>query len=142
MKLGITNDHGGFELKLALKEAFPDVEWVDVGATSGESVDYPDYGYLLSQLIERGEIDMGVGLCGSGVGISIALNRSKAVRAVLCADPIVARLSRQHNDANVICFGGRLTTPMVAIECLKLFLSTDFEGGRHQNRVEKLTRGC
>ena len=143
MKLAITNDHGAVDLKNTLKAAFPDIEWVDVGTQAPTpSVDYPDYGYLMAQLIERGEVEMGVGLCGSGVGISIALNRSKAVRAVLCNDPIVARLSREHNDANVICLGGRLTTPLVAIECLKVFLSTAFEGGRHQNRVEKLTRGC
>lgn len=143
MKLAISNDHAAVDLKNALKAAHPEIEWVDVGAQAvTPSVDYPDYGYLLAQLIERGEVDRGVALCGSGVGISIALNRSKAVRAVLCNDPITARLSREHNDANVIVFGGRLVTPMVALECLNVFLSTSFEGGRHQNRVEKLTRGC
>lgn len=139
MKLGITNDHGAIELKRALMDAFPDVEWVDVGPNDlNVSVDYPDYGYKLSDLIERGEVTQGVALCGSGVGISIALNRSKSVRAVLCSEPLTAKLSREHNDANVIVFGGRLIGSVMAIECLKTFLNTDFAGGRHAKRVEKL----
>ncbi len=140
MKLGITNDHAAIELKTSLMESFPDIEWVDVGPNdSNTSVDYPDYGYKLSDLIESGDVAMGVALCGSGVGISIALNRNTHVRAVLCNEPLTAKLSREHNDANVIVFGGRLIGHTMAVACLTTFLETEFAGGRHAKRVEKLS---
>lgn len=139
MKLGIANDHGAVGLKNALKAAFPDIEWVDVGAEDPEvSVDYPDFGYALGDLIEKGVVSKGVALCGSGVGIMIAANRNRAVRAFVCNEPYTARLAREHNDANVIAFGGRLVGEKMAIECLRVFLATEFEGGRHTKRVEKL----
>ncbi len=140
MKIGIANDHGAVALKNALKAAFPQVEWVDVGAEDPDvSVDYPDFGNALAQLIEKGVVQKGVVLCGSGVGITIAANRNRAVRAFVCNEPYTAQLARQHNDANVIGFGGRLIGPQMAIECLRVFLSTEFEGGRHTKRVEKLS---
>lgn len=138
-KLGITNDHAAINLKKAIMNAFPDIEWVDVGASEKvDGVDYPDYAGKLAALIEKGDVDSGVAMCGSGVGISIALNRSKDVRAVLCSEPLTAQLSREHNDANVIVFGERLIGENMAIECVKTFLNTQFDGGRHVKRVEKL----
>lgn len=128
-------------MKQALKENFKDVavEWVDLGTYSEESVDYPDYGAKMGKAIEAKEADFGVLVCGSGVGISIAANRNPAVRCVLCNDETTARLSRQHNDANVISFGGRLIGIETAKACLNAFLSTPFEGGRHAKRVDKLS---
>lgn len=139
MKIGIANDHGAVALKNALKDAFPNVEWVDVGAEDPEvSVDYPDFGYALGELIAKGIVQKGVALCGSGIGIMIAANRNRSVRAFVCNEPLSARLAREHNDANVICFGGRMIGSAMAIECLRTFLASEFEGGRHTKRVEKL----
>jgi ribose 5-phosphate isomerase B len=140
-KIAIASDHAGFPMKQALKDSFKDeqIEWVDLGVHSEESVDYPDYGYKMGDAIAKGEAAIGVLVCGSGVGISIAANRNPAVRCVLCNDETTARLSRQHNDANVIAFGGRLIGIETAKACLKTFLATPFEGGRHAKRVEKLS---
>lgn len=141
MKLAITNDHGGVALKKALLEAFPDIEWEDIGVQNPDvSVDYPDCAYKLAERIESGEIEKAVAVCGSGIGISMALNRSKKVRAAVVNEPVSAKLTRIDNDANVICFGARLIGPLMAIECLKVFLGTEFGGGRHGPRVEKLGR--
>lgn len=143
MKLAISNDHAAVDMKNAIKAAFPDIEWIDIGATDPNvSVDYPDFGYKLGKMIEAGEVERGVALCGSGIGISIALNRISAVRAALVTTVEAATLSRQHNDANVIVFGARLIDTAVAIDCVKAFLATEFEGGRHQKRVEKLGCSC
>ncbi|MDD3020708.1 MAG: ribose 5-phosphate isomerase B [Alphaproteobacteria bacterium] len=141
LKIAIACDHGGYALKKVLVETFKDldIDWLDLGANSEESVDYPDFGYKLSEAIARGDAQYGVAICGSGVGISIAVNRNPAVRCVLCSEETTARLSRQHNNANVIAFGARLIGPDMAKACLKTFLSTEFEGGRHQRRVDKLT---
>lgn len=142
-QLAIANDHAAVEMKNAIKAAFPDIQWEDVGAQDPSvSVDYPDYGYLLGELIARGDVKTGVALCGSGIGISIALNRNLAVRAALCHDITTAQLSRQHNDANVLVLGARIISTEMAIECVRAFLSTEFEGGRHTKRVEKLSAGC
>lgn len=140
-KIAIASDHAGFEMKSALIDIFKDlpVEWVDLGTNSPESVDYPDFGAKMGKAIAEGRAPIGVLVCGSGVGISIAANRNPAVRCVLCNDETTARLSRQHNDANVIAFGGRLIGIETAKACLKAFLTTEFEGGRHQRRVDKLT---
>lgn len=139
--IAIASDHAGFALKTALMKSFSEeeVEWVDLGANSEESVDYPDYGFKMGEAIATGKASIGVLVCGSGVGISIAANRSPAVRCVLCNDETTARLSRQHNDANVIAFGGRLIGIETAKACLKTFLETEFEGGRHQRRIDKLS---
>lgn len=112
---------------------------VDLGTDSTESVDYPDFGYAMARAIRKGEADCGVLVCGSGIGISIAANRFPEVRAALVHDALGARLSRQHNDANVVCFGDRLIGVEVAKDALRVFLDTEFEGGRHQRRVDKLT---
>ncbi len=139
--IAIASDHAGFALKKALMQSFSEeeIEWVDLGTNSEESVDYPDYGFKMGEAIANGKALTGVLVCGSGVGISIAANRNAAVRCVLCNDETTARLSRQHNDANVIAFGGRLIGIETAKACLKTFIETEFEGGRHQRRVDKLT---
>lgn len=135
----IASDHGGFALKEALKQKFPGYEWVDLGTDSTESVDYPDFGYKLAQGIAAGDAPRGIAICGSGIGISIAVNRNPAVRGALCTDVTMARLSRQHNDANVLVLGERTTGQETAFQIVEAFLNTEFEGGRHARRVEKLS---
>lgn len=142
IKLAVAADHGGFALKEFLKANFKavEVEWVDLGTYSAESVDYPDFGKKIAEAVASGDPAMGVAICGSGVGISIACNRNPKIRAALCANPTTARLSRQHNDANILCLGERLTGVEMAMDILKTFLETKFEGGdRHERRVGKLS---
>ena len=140
--IAIASDHAGFELKSLLKKDLETMGFgvLDLGAVSKESVDYPDFGFALAGALKAGKANRGVLVCGSGIGISIAANRFPEVRAALIHDALGARLSRQHNDANVICFGGRLIGEEVARDCLKVFLETQFEGGRHAGRVAKLTK--
>jgi len=142
MKIGIASDHAAFALKqdlLAwLAEQGHAVE--DLGTDGIESVDYPDYGYKLAEGIAAGRIDRGIALCGSGIGIAIAVNRVPQARCALVSEPVSARLARQHNDANVIALGSRLVGADMARECIEVFLSTPFAGGRHARRVEKLTK--
>lgn len=142
IKLAIASDHAGYALKEALKKAYTkDVEWIDLGTDSTQSVDYPDYGQKLAVYVADGLADRGVAICGSGIGISIACNRNPNVRAALCGDATMARLCRSHNDANILCMGERLVGIEVALDMLKAFLETPFEGGeRHERRVGKL--GC
>jgi len=139
--IAIASDHAAIELKAALAawltEQGHDVR--DLGPATTESVDYPDYGYKLAQAIASGEAEAGVAICGSGIGISIAVNRNPACRCALVSDNLSARLSREHNDANVIALGARLIGIDTAKDCLAAFLSTEFAGGRHVRRVEKLT---
>jgi len=141
MRLAFASDHAATDLKSALadwaREQGHDV--TDLGPNDGASVDYPDYGYKLADAIARGDADFGVALCGSGIGISIAVNRNPACRCARVSDSLSARLARQHNDANIIAMGARLTGIDMAKACLSEFLSTDFEGGRHARRVEKLS---
>ena len=137
-KLAIACDHGGYELKEAIKAKFSDVEWVDLGTNSSESVDYPEYGAKLAEAIASGEASQGIAICGSGIGISIAANRNPAVRAALCTDVTMARLTRAHNDANVLALGARIVGAEVAFDIVEAFLNTEFEGGRHQRRIDQL----
>ncbi len=138
MKIAIASDHAGYELKEQLKQAFAEVEWLDLGTHGPESVDYPDFGHAMGAAITAGQAAQGVVICGSGIGISIAANRYPAVRAALCANATMARLSRLHNDANVLALGSRIVGFEVARDCLSAFLATSFEGGRHQRRIDKL----
>lgn len=140
--IAIASDHAGFDLKNLLKKDLETMGFgvLDLGAVSKESVDYPDFGFALAGALKAGKANRGVLVCGSGIGISIAANRYPEVRAALIHDALGARLSRQHNDANVICFGGRLIGEEVARDCLKVFLETQFEGGRHTGRVAKLSK--
>ncbi|AGH97770.1 ribose 5-phosphate isomerase B [Micavibrio aeruginosavorus] len=137
--LAIACDHAGFALKETLKSHFADrIDWVDLGTDSTESVSYADFGKKMGQAITDGRVQRGIVICGSGIGISIAANRFPAVRAALCTDATMARLARQHNDANVLALGGRIIGLQVAIDCVDAFLNTAFEGGRHAARVDAL----
>lgn len=142
MKLAIASDHGGFALKSAIKARYPDIEWLDLGTDSTESVDYPEFGQAMGRAITDGQAQQGILICGSGIGISIAANRFPAVRAALCTSPQMAELARQHNNANVLALGERMIDQDTAFACVDMFLGTAFEGGRHERRVEKLGREC
>lgn len=133
-------DHAGFKLKEAMKTVVAELgfEVLDLGTDSSESVDYPDYGNLAAEAVLDGKASRGIIICGSGVGISIAANRHAGIRSALCTNGLAARLARQHNDANMLALGARLVGEAVAADCVKEFLTTEFEGGRHQRRVEKL----
>lgn len=139
MKIAIAADHGGFELKEALKKNLADFTLTDLGTHSTDSVDYPDYGAELARRVAKGEFDRGILICGSGIGISIAANKVKGIRAALCHNAYTAEMARRHNDANVIAMGGRVVDEKTALEMTRIFLATDFEGGRHARRVEKLS---
>lgn len=140
--IAVAADHGGFELKNVLiadlKAA--GIPVLDLGTMSSESVDYPDYADAVAAALASGKASRGVLLCGTGIGMSMAANRHKGIRAALCRDVTEARLARQHNDANVLCLGGRTTGSEVARDCLRTFLATEFEGGgRHTRRIAKFS---
>jgi ribose 5-phosphate isomerase B len=141
MRIAIASDHAALALKSALvdylRAAGHDV--FDLGPHDETSVDYPDYGYKLAAAIAHGSAERGIALCGSGIGISIAVNRNPAARAALVSEPLSARLAREHNDANVIAMGARLIGIEMAKACIDAFLSTDFGGDRHKRRVDKLS---
>lgn len=140
-KVAVASDHAGFALKQTLKQDLASTGYVvvDLGSDGTSSVDYPDYGYAMARAIREGQVQRGVLICGSGIGISIAANRYPEVRAALVHDALGAKMARLHNDANVICFGGRMIGEDVAIDCLRLFLTAGFEGGRHERRIGKLS---
>jgi ribose 5-phosphate isomerase B len=138
--VAIANDHAGVALKSAL---LPEVEAcgfsvIDLGTATTDSVDYPDYGYLVADAVTSGRAQFGIAICGTGIGISIAANRKAGARAALCHNAHTARLARQHNDANIIALGARILSEAEAKECVRQFLTTDYEGGRHDIRVKKL----
>lgn len=139
--VAIACDHAGFNLKSVLMQDLQDLGYtpLDLGTNGPESVDYPDFGQALGEAIADGRADMGVLVCGSGIGISIAANRNPAVRAAVVTNALTAELSRLHNDANVVCFGERLVGSEIARDAMKVFLETEFEGGRHARRVDKLS---
>jgi len=135
----IASDHAGYSLKEKIKKHLAGRNVIDLGTDSEESVDYPDLGKKLAEEISKDTADTGILICGSGIGISIAANRNLNVRAALVYNPEIAKLARQHNNANVICLGARFIDEKLAKECVDIFLSTAFEGGRHENRVKKLS---
>ncbi len=142
VKISIACDHAGFDLKSQITTYLEEnnYEVQDLGCDSSqESVDYPDFAQKVAQKIAKKEADFGVLICGSGIGISIAANRFKEVRAALCVNEEMAKLSRLHNDANVICFGARLISKDLALKALQIFFTTKFEGGRHENRIRKMS---
>jgi ribose 5-phosphate isomerase B len=140
VRIAIGSDHRGFALKEVLKELLAELghEWVDFGCQTEEPVDYPDIARPLAEAVAAGEYARGILVCGSGVGMSIAANKVKGVRAALCHDTFAGRLTRRHNDANVLCLGGWCIGRGVAEDIVRLFLSEDFEGGRHARRLEKI----
>lgn len=139
-RIALASDHAALALKaeLATWARENGHQVADLGPHDGASVDYPDYGYRLARVIAEGQADFGVALCGSGIGISIAVNRVAACRCALVAEPLSAALAREHNDANVIAMGARLVGSEMAKACLAAFLATPFGGDRHQHRVDKL----
>lgn len=138
--IAIGGDHAGLPLKAVLQRALAEAghDLIDVGTNTAESVDYPDFAHAVARAVEGGQARFGVLVCGSGIGVSIAANRHAGIRAAVLHDTTEARLSRQHNDANVACFGARLTGPDRALDALRTFLATEFEGGRHARRLGKL----
>lgn len=140
MKIAIASDHAAIELKAALKEWLIEEghEVADLGPDNDASVDYPDYGYKLAGVVADGTAERGIALCGSGIGISIAVNRHPAVRCALVSEPLSAELAREHNDANCLAMGARLTGIEMAKACVATFLNTEFGGDRHARRVGKL----
>ncbi|UZK64841.1 ribose 5-phosphate isomerase B [Sphingomonas sp. M1-B02] len=141
-RIAIASDHAAYVMKTELANWLRGLghDLVDLGTHGPESVDYPDYGFALGQAIERGEAEIGIALCGSGIGISIAVNRNPAARCALVAEPLSASLARQHNDANVIALGARLIGTEMAQACISAFLETEFLGDRHARRVDKLSQ--
>ncbi|KHD88787.1 MAG: ribose 5-phosphate isomerase [Bdellovibrio sp. ArHS] len=149
-------DHAGLDLKLKVMAAFPDLQWKDMGTHSVDSVDYPDFADKVCKNIVEVELQnqknniqdslegpaLGILICGSGQGMAIRANRYPQVRAALCWDEDVARLSREHNNANILCMGARFIAPQLATKMIKAFFETKFAGGRHQNRVSKLASPC
>jgi ribose 5-phosphate isomerase B len=142
MRIALAADHAGFALKdeLAawLREQGHGV--TDLGTNSADSVDYPEFGTKLARHVAEGKAERGIAVCGSGIGISIAINREPACRCARVDDPLSAALAREHNDANVLALGGRLIGSDMAKACVAAFLGTDFAGGRHQRRVDQLSR--
>lgn len=140
MKIAIASDHGGFGLKENIKKYLEErnIEVMDLGTYSEESVDYPVYGKACGEAVANGEADRGIVCCGTGIGISIAANKVKGVRCALCTDVTMAQLTRKHNNANVLALGGRTTGLQTALDITAAWLDTEFEGGRHQRRIDML----
>ncbi len=138
--IGVASDHAGLELKKLLVAELEKRDYVvtDFGTQTAASCDYPDFAHALANAVESQTVPHGLLVCGTGVGMSIAANRHKGVRAVVCSEPLSARMSRKHNDANVLCLGARVIGPDTALEILEAFLATEFEGGRHAGRVSKI----
>ena len=142
MKIAIASDHGGYQLKEEVKKYLEDrgIEILDLGTNSEESVDYPEYGHACGEAVASGKADRGIVCCGTGIGISLAANKVKGVRCALCTDVNMAVMTRKHNDANMLAMGGRTTDTKTALEITAAWLDTEFEGGRHQRRVDMLNR--
>lgn len=136
----IGSDHGGYELKTYIIKYFEEnnIEYKDVGCYSEDSVDYPDIAEKLCKEITGGNAERGILICGTGIGISIAANKIKGIRAAVCTDEYCARMCRRHNNANVLCLGGRVVGRELALSITETYLNGEFEGGRHQNRIDKI----
>ncbi|GHT27405.1 ribose 5-phosphate isomerase B [Bacteroidia bacterium] len=142
LRIGLASDHAGYELKEFVRILLDknDIPNIDYGTYTTESVNYADYGHKLAEAIEQNEVQLGIGVCGSGNGISMTLNKHAHIRAALCWDEKIAHLARQHNDANVLVLPGRFLSLDIAEKMVDIFLNTPFEGGRHQERVDAISR--
>lgn len=138
--IAIGSDHAGYEYKEKIKKLLSsmNLSYEDMGTDSPDSTDYPDYGHKVAEAVSRGKAERGILVCGTGIGMSIVANKHKGVRAAAAQSLEAARLSRAHNDANILCIGARVTTWVDAQEIVKVFLGTGFEGGRHQRRVDRI----
>jgi len=142
VKLAIGADHAGYVLKEQIKEYLKskDIDFKDVGTFKIESCDYPEFAYKVGQAVANGEADLGILICGTGIGMSITANKIKGIRAALVHDEQTAKLSRQHNNANVLCMGGRILSEDLAKKIVDVWLNTSFEGGRHEKRLKLITQ--
>ena len=140
-RIAIGSDHAGFSLKESIRKYLEEAGYLvdDQGTGSENSVDYPDFGKAVGERVASKKADLGIAVCGSGIGISIAANKVPGIRAALAHDVITAQLAREHNDANVLALGTRIVTPAAALEMVQTFLETPFAGGRHQRRLDKIT---
>lgn len=141
MRIGIGNDHSALELKAEIIERLKEKghEVVDYGTNSTESCDYPAYGEIVARAVVSGEVEQGILICGTGLGISLAANKVKGIRAAVCSEPFTARMARQHNNCNILAFGARVVGAELAKMIVDTWLETDFEGGRHQRRVDMIS---
>ena len=141
MKIAIASDHGGFALKQQIMEYLASLgyEYKDFGCYTADSMDYPDIAFPTAQAVASGEFDRGILICGTGIGVSICANKVKGIRCALCSDVVSAELTRQHNDSNVLAMGGRIIGVEVAKAIVKTWLETEFTGGRHQRRIDKIS---
>lgn len=141
MKVGLAADHGGYDLKEIIKDHLKEknIEYIDYGTESTDSVDYPDYALKLGEAIKNEEVDTGIAICGTGIGMSIALNKVPGIRAAHCTDTFSARAARRHNNAHVLCLGARITGSEIAKDIVDNYLESSFDGGRHQRRIDKIT---
>ncbi len=140
MKIALASDHAGFELKETIKEYLTEHELIDFGSHSTDSMDYPDTGFKAAEAVARSECERGILICGSGLGMSIVANKVKGIRATLCNSVELARLSRKHNDSNILVLQGRFISHNLAKKIIKVWFSTEFDGGRHQRRIDKISR--
>ncbi len=141
MKIALAADHGAYELKDSVKKHLEEkgIEYIDYGCFSKESVDYPKYAYIAASAVAKKECSFGVICCTTGLGVSMAANKVKGVRAAVCTNEMLAEMTRRHNNANVICMGQNVVSPELANKMVDIFISTEFEGGRHERRVSLLT---
>lgn len=139
MKLSIGSDHAGIRLKKIIIEYFTDIEFQDEGTYSEESTDYPDWISRVGYSVRNGNVERGIVICGTGIGASIVANKIIGVRAALCCNSLMAEMSRRHNNANILALGARILGDDLAIEIVKTWLNTPFDGGRHQRRIDKIT---
>jgi ribose 5-phosphate isomerase B len=140
MLVALGSDHKGIEMKEQVKRILEDlgIAYIDVGTNTPDRVDYPDYAGAASRLVSNGEAERGILICASGIGMSITANKIPGVRAALCGDSYLAQMSRLHNNSNVLCLGALVTEPAIAEEIVRIWIKTEFEGGRHQERVDKI----
>ncbi|WP_026893500.1 ribose 5-phosphate isomerase B [Clostridiisalibacter paucivorans] len=141
MKIAIGSDHGGLELKEHVKKYLLDkgVDVVDCGTNSSESVDYPDFAYKVAEAVKDGKCSNGIVVCGTGIGISIAANKVAGIRCALCGDCYSAKMAKEHNNANMLALGGRVVGKDLALEIVNSWINAEFQGGRHERRVNKIT---
>ena len=141
-KIAIASDHGGFDLKEGIIAVLLNAGWEvdDLGHLNGDSVDYPDYGIKLAEAVAEKRVERGIVICGTGIGMSIVVNRFPGIRGTLCSDVYTAKLCREHNDSNILIMGGRVIGKGLAAEIVNIWLNTPFEGGRHQRRLDKINQ--
>lgn len=141
MKIGIGSDHGGYDLKKYILSHLSEnrIEFVDYGTYSKDSVDYPDFAKKVAEAVIKKEVDYGIVICGTGIGISIAANKIKGIRCALCGDVYSARMSKEHNNANILALGGRVIGPDLALEIVDAWIKAEFQGGRHEKRINKIS---